>query len=59
MMQRNTQTPDLFIERRIKTEGPFNDQEAVLSVKKDIKKNHVRSTIQPANKAHQSIKKDK
>jgi len=58
-MQRNTQTPDLFIERRIKTEGPFNDQDAVLSIKKEIKKNHVRSTIQPGSKANQSIKKDK
>jgi hypothetical protein len=58
-MQRNTQTPDLFIERRIKTEGPFNDQDPTLSIKKDIKKNHARSTIQPGSKTHQSIKKDK
>jgi hypothetical protein len=58
-MQRNTQTPDLFVERRIKTEGPFNDQDAIFSIKKDVKKNHAKSTIQPGSKAQQSIKKDK
>ena len=41
---RNSHTPDLFAERRIRTEGPSAEQDLASTYKKEFKKHHSRST---------------
>lgn len=55
-IHRNTQTPDLFNDRRVKTEGPSNDIEIMPTAKKD-KKTHTKSISQAGNKNIQASKK--
>ena len=55
---RNTMTPDVFIDRRIKTQGPSTDYELLSAFKKDKTfQKHLKSTQVPAGKSSHSNKK--
>jgi hypothetical protein len=55
---RNTITPDMFVDRRIKTEGPGNDVDLYSAFKKDkTTHKHHRSIQAPIGKQSQSTKK--
>ncbi len=52
-IHRNTITPDLFIDRRIKTEGPSSDPDQGSTLKKEARsRQHYRSTQPVLNKTH-------
>jgi hypothetical protein len=54
-LHRNTQTPDVFNDRRVKTEGPITEPEIMPTVKKE-KKVHAKSISQTGNKSINSKK---